>query len=310
MSVINETWRQLVRRRLWPIAVLLLGGLVAVPVLLARDPAPASPVPAPPASSADGGALAKEPIVTVASADQPQRRRRVLGAAKNPFTPAPTPEPEKSDDGGSGTGGSGSASHGGTSASSSPTPSPSSPPASTPPVLVPVPAPTPAPEAPKKKTYPPDSLTVRFGGESLTRMTLKTGQALPRGTGGADDQPALVYLGPAKRGKEAVFLLDASVKAQGDGTCDSESPDTCDTLHLNAGETEFLDVVDESGEVTASYELDVVAIHARKHHARARSSKAEAKATAAGAGGHAGATAVARHAMSGAAGVARLLEAL
>ena len=39
MNVVTTTWRQLVRRRLWPVALLLLAALVAVPVLLAREPA-------------------------------------------------------------------------------------------------------------------------------------------------------------------------------------------------------------------------------------------------------------------------------
>ena len=42
MTLITDTWRQLVERRLWPIALLLLAALVAVPVLLASNPAPAS----------------------------------------------------------------------------------------------------------------------------------------------------------------------------------------------------------------------------------------------------------------------------
>ena len=36
MTLITDTWRQLVERRLWPIALLLLAALVAVPVLLAQ----------------------------------------------------------------------------------------------------------------------------------------------------------------------------------------------------------------------------------------------------------------------------------
>ena len=46
MSVITDTWRQLVGRRLWPVAAgRSLAALVAVPVLLAKDPAPAPPRP-------------------------------------------------------------------------------------------------------------------------------------------------------------------------------------------------------------------------------------------------------------------------
>ena len=40
MSLITDTWHQLVQRRLLPVAVLLLAALVAVPLLLAKDPEP------------------------------------------------------------------------------------------------------------------------------------------------------------------------------------------------------------------------------------------------------------------------------
>ena len=47
-SVVTSTWHQLVHRRLWPVGVLLLVALVAIPVVLARDPEAAEvPAPAP-----------------------------------------------------------------------------------------------------------------------------------------------------------------------------------------------------------------------------------------------------------------------
>src|SRR4051812_6846195 len=38
MNVITDTLRQIFRRKLWPVALLLLGALVAVPLLLAKEP--------------------------------------------------------------------------------------------------------------------------------------------------------------------------------------------------------------------------------------------------------------------------------
>ena len=38
MNLINDTFRGLVRKKLWPVALLLVAALVAVPVLLAKDP--------------------------------------------------------------------------------------------------------------------------------------------------------------------------------------------------------------------------------------------------------------------------------
>ena len=99
MNVLTNTWRQLVRRRLWPVAVLLAGGLVAVPVLLARDPEPV--IPEPPAVSAPAQTAKTaddplaEPVVAKATAADRGRRRRVLGSRKDPFAPDAVKHPKK-----------------------------------------------------------------------------------------------------------------------------------------------------------------------------------------------------------------------
>src|SRR3712207_621560 len=42
MNVITDTLRQIVRRKLWPVALVLLGALAAVPLVLAKEPEPLS----------------------------------------------------------------------------------------------------------------------------------------------------------------------------------------------------------------------------------------------------------------------------
>ena len=86
------------RLRLWPVAVLLVAALVAVPFLLTRD---AEPVAAPVAADARGvrqgvrDTLA-EPVVAAGRRPRTaRRRRRVLGARKDPFQPAPAKKPKK-----------------------------------------------------------------------------------------------------------------------------------------------------------------------------------------------------------------------
>ena len=164
MSPVQNVWHQLVQRRLWPVAIVLVAALAAVPMLLAKDPVPA---PAPPAPAADSssGELASEPIVSLASTEPDTKRRKVLGNAKNPFrVDPPKPEPPA----------------GGTSTAPAPAPSggqtdapapggggdtstPSSPSAPAAPV-------TPAEPAPKPKTYEPEELTIRLGdGEEAAR---------------------------------------------------------------------------------------------------------------------------------------------
>lgn len=271
MSFVTDTWRQLVRRRLWPVALLLLAALAAVPFLLAKDPEPAV-VPAAPASAAGKTTLAEDssdPIVSAAAAAGPEgsARRRVLGSSKDPFEPAPakkvkvkaaqaegtaTPDateaPSSSSDDSSASGGG---------ASSPSTGSESVP-------VGPV-APTPAA---KKKTYPLYSLVVRFGDSSSapTRSRVNRLEALPD-----EDNPLLVYLGVKDGGKAAVFMLDSSVTPQGDGECEP-SPANCETLVLREGETEFFDVAgaDENSE-GSQFQLDLVDINTK--HSTTRETK-------------------------------------
>ena len=98
MSVINDTWRFLVQRRLWPVAILLIAAAVAVPMLLSEEPAAPAPAPAVAVKSDKEAVLATEPIVAQAGDGDRSGRRQVLGSRKDPFkpqvTPTPTPKPE------------------------------------------------------------------------------------------------------------------------------------------------------------------------------------------------------------------------
>ena len=90
MNAVTNTWRQLVRRRLWPVALLLVAALVAVPVA-ARPRARAAPEPLAPArrSTTEADDTIAEPVVAEVAAEDRSRRRRVLGVRKDPFEPAP-----------------------------------------------------------------------------------------------------------------------------------------------------------------------------------------------------------------------------
>ena len=95
MSAITNVWRQLVQRRLWPVAILLIAALAAVPLALAKDPDPAVPaaaVPAADAAASAESALAVQPIVAPATAADRGKRRKVLGARKNVFGLPPEPD--------------------------------------------------------------------------------------------------------------------------------------------------------------------------------------------------------------------------
>jgi hypothetical protein len=276
MTVLTDTWRQLVQRRLWPVAILLVAALAAVPLLLAKSPAPA---PVPPTAGADAdandkGALASQPLVSLAS-DDGAKRRRVLGSRKDPFafkaavetddasTPTGTTQP-------TGTGTTGTPDP--IKPSGSPTGGAGTPPSTGGGGLVPG-APGPIVDTPSKPNYPLYTLTVRFGDASgdLQRMHVPRLGALP-----SETEPIVVYLGVSNDRKRAVFLVDSNVIPQGDGVCNPH-PASCETIELSEGETEFFDVVGEDGNVSGSFQLDLLDIKtkrtasasvARKHRAR------------------------------------------
>jgi hypothetical protein len=258
MNAVTSIWRQLVRRRLWPVAVLLLAALAAVPFVLAKEPEvipPADPIPA---TSTKADEAIAEPVVAKVEPQDRARRRRVLGAVKDPFQPAPpkkakasaqAPAPETPSEEDVTTGGGSPADTGG--------------------------APVDAEPAPKKTYYSAGTIIVRFGDTTSTELekfAVKKFGAVP-----AAEAPLLIYMGLTKDGKKAKFLVDASIEADGDGTC-RPHPANCETIELAVGETEFLDVINpeyleddatdpdedtgggEEQRVLASFQLDLVDI--------------------------------------------------
>lgn len=290
MNVITDTWRHLLRRRLWPVAVLLVGALAAVPVLLAKSPATPAPAPAPAAETGSGPGLGQSIVTMASDAAGGPANRHVVGARRNPFTPDPrslaTPTPVPTVGAGStvttsSTSGAGS---GATTTSNPQVPS-------TPSVTTgggtttPTTPSTPTTPTGKHKAPTPWAITVNFGDATTTtalpRMHVKRLDALP-----SSDQPTLIYLGhESGHPHVALFLVDTGVSIDGDGQCRPYATD-CEKLALREGGTEFFTVKDPTtGTVTAQYELDLLHINVPAHasSSKARNSRA-AKARAAGAG--------------------------
>jgi hypothetical protein len=272
MNVLTQTWRQLVRRRLWPVAALLVAALVAVPVVLAK-PAPSAP-PAPVAAAAGTPVTAPaRGYVELASADATTttKRRRVLGAPKDPFEPAPLPKVKhvkkkamaarakvaRAKPAATATATPAAPSGGGSPTATAPSATP---------VTAPVATATPAP----KKTVPANSVAVRFGKTdgTMAKSTLTALETLPNAS-----SPLVVFMGFVHGGKAAVFMLTGTVTAEGDGACDP-SPQDCETLELRKGQTEFLTFAGTAHD--GQYELDVNALHPAK---TASASALKAKAT-------------------------------
>jgi hypothetical protein len=262
MSPVQNVLRQLVQRRLWPVAILLIAALVAVPVMLAKNPEPAVAPPAPAADSTDDE-LATQPIVSLVEAGASAKRRQVLGEEKNPFRvdppkeDKPAAEQAKSDSAPTEEKSSGAGAGGGTEAVT--------PVADVPSTTTPT-----EPEVKRpKKQYDRHELTIRFGaGEDAKRQSVKKLEPLP-----SAELPALIYVGVLKDGKVAEFLVDSGVTADGDGEC-HPSPDACETIRLREGEIEFLDVKDETGAVVAQYQLELLEIHKGSGAKASKASKA------------------------------------
>lgn len=286
MNLVLGPIRDLVDRRLWPVALLLLAAVFAAPLLLAdREEVPPASAAAAPLTDEGMGAAA---IVSIAGPDGVQRRR-VLGARKDPFTPTGRqPKPAKSVstapagspgttvgaptsfgtggtlDGGSSVGGGSPVGGGGTGGAPSPiAPSPIAGPPT--PVIVPGPA-TGTPDSGGGK---PEIFSLRLRFDDAAR-TLKRLDPLP-----SAENPSIIYLGVLEDGKTAVFLLDADVTAQGDGKC-RPTPSDCQRLYLREGETEFFDIGGENG---SQHQIDLIDIRAKKVRS---GSKAAASASAAG----------------------------
>jgi hypothetical protein len=253
MNVITDTLRQLVRRKLWPVAVVLVGALAAVPLMLAKHPE-AEPV----AQAANAKKVEPLPATFVSAPDTAEtaKRRRVLGVLKDPFEPAPLPKAKKHKKSAKAT------------ATATATATPTAPDTSgggstgtggsTPPVS-PVPTATPAPTV----TIPAYSVKVRFGTteteSDLPESTIERLSVLPD-----EKDPVIVYRGVVDGGKAAIFELTGNVDAEGDAQC-SPTPENCQYIKLHAGETEFLTIADTTDEATnAQFQLDLVKIYKKQ----------------------------------------------
>jgi hypothetical protein len=268
MNPITDIWKQLVRRRLWPVALLLVGALAAVPYVLAKDPEPVPPASVTPANTETASAeLATDPIVSPAAPADASNDRKPIGKHHDIFKPtkkAPKPaKAAKKDDTGdavtdkpadSGKSGSGGSTGGSTGGGASPT--------------TPVTPTTPV-EPVKPKTYPLYSLKVKFGGsDGSSKQIVPKLSALP-----SADEPLVVYLGLLDDKKTAVFMLDSTLQAIGDGKC-HPSPENCETVRMREGDTMFFDVVGPDGKPAgAQYELELLDINKKQTTDAAKSAK-------------------------------------
>jgi hypothetical protein len=255
MSTLRNIWADLVEKRLWPIALLLLAGLVAVPVVLARSGGEAaSGSDAPNAVAIASGSQAGDPeIVTL---DVAPKARRHDGRGRDPFVQPKGSTPEKAQALESSTTGEPA---GGPAASAAPSDE-----------AKPVKQ-APAKAKPRGPSYTAD---LRFGQADSMRTLRNVARLTPLPSA---DSPFFVFLGVKSGGKTLVFMVSSDAKATGDGKC-RPSKSACETIELQAGDTEFFDLTTDEG--LEQYQMDVISIEKV-------GSKASAKKSARSASGRA-----------------------
>lgn len=249
MSFLRNLFSDLVERRLWPVAALLVVALVAVPVLLAKPSTGEEQAPLP----APGDVVdARGPSVSLA--DPPGSLSRVRpGGERDPFVQQHVPPKPKQQAGlGPSTGGGTTTKGGGTTGGGGTTKG-------------------------GGETFVTYKVDIRFG-EAGAQDTLRN---VPRLTPLPDgENPFLIFLGVLSDGKTAVFLVSADIVPAGDGKCKPSRAD-CETIHLKSGDTEFFDV--PSGEAgIIQYQLDLVKITKEVTSSAAQAARAYARESRAG----------------------------
>ncbi len=262
MTPLRNIWADLVEKRLWPVAVLLLAGIIAVPMVLAKSPA--SDSVATPAADAVLASAAKRDETTIVTLDTAPQVRRHDGRGRDPFVQPKGSTPQKADAVKSSTtadvapAGGGDSAGGGGGAVSDPT------------------SKTPAKAKPKpKSTGPAYVIDLRFG-QADSMKTLKNVPRLTPLPSAAS--PFFVFLGVKEDGKTLVFLVSSDAKATGDGKCKPSSK-ACETIELKSGDTEFFDLSTDAG--VEQYQMDIIKVRKTSASSSAKSARAaRAKARA------------------------------
>jgi hypothetical protein len=269
-----DLWQDLRAKRLAPVAAVLLVGLVAVPVLLAKpaeEPAPA-PVTAAPSSTTDRNKLAA--LAEVKLGEEAVGKGSTLGTfdPDNPFSPpkgtlkkeptagAPSSSPDGASagglpagsDGGStggttdgGSGGGGTGGGGDTGGGTGGTP---------------------------QTTVYKYVVDLRFTANGRTRRIngLEKLDMLP-----SDSSPLLIFMGVTPKGADAVFLVDSTLEAAGEGRC-KPSGSECAFAYIGAG-SEYVFTEKDSGD---TYTIQIEEIRRVQVTNKAQSAKgAKARAS-------------------------------
>lgn len=223
MSTLKNIWSDLLEKKLWPVAGILVVLIVVVPMQLS-SPGEAPVAAAPPVTDT-GNDDAQLLTLTRAMKTGFDAAPRVNDKRTDPFAPRDSMTDDEikkaaetiataidSSIGGGGGGGD---------IGVIPPSDPGLPPVD------------PEPKPPKVKTVEDDllSILVQEGNNEPTEIKdIRTLSPLPEA-----DNPFLIYVGPTSQ-QEAIFMVAADVKVEGEGKC-NPTPSDCQTLTLGVGQT-------------------------------------------------------------------------
>jgi hypothetical protein len=255
---LRDLFDDMVERKLWPVAVILLVALIAIPLVLAKPaskstaPLPGAAQTSPGVSGAPSALTAFEPVVSATtSADESKGLR---GHAKNPFlakgidfsaadktgsvepvaglgnTTVSTDQTAKgAGDTTPASGGTQGGSQGGSTKGTT--------------------------------TFYTYVIKVHFGEDGDTKtLTVSQFRALP-----SSDNPVAIFMGVKRDGKTAVFLLSSSTTTTGDGDCEP-TDSNCTFLYMKQGDSQVIETVTNEGEIV-TYDLELVSIDAKPTNA-------------------------------------------
>jgi hypothetical protein len=247
MTVPRNMLKELLERKLWPIALVLIIALVAVPVLLTKK-APTDIVTPPtgPLPYSSGTTL---PAISVQTTPG---NSKLTGKGRNPFTPqhvattattaavVPTTTPPASTGTATVNAGSGSSSSGTSESGGSATPAPvtSTTPSTTKPAARTTPAST---GLTATQSYHVSLAITTSGGGVNTIDPLERLSILP-----SKKQPMVVELGVLQGGKTVLFAVEPGTVVSGAGTC-TPGPIDCEIVALHPGQTEGISKQGGSG---------------------------------------------------------------
>lgn len=255
-DLVQDIWHDLREKRLWPIAVVLAVAILAIPVVMTQS----SAAPVLPAPTAPTGAVAQETIELDSANAAASGRGSSLEvfSEKNPFKPPKgvTATASAADSTATEAGASSDEAKGGGGAKGGG--DTTSPPSDD--------VPQPLPE-PTTTEYEYVADVTFWNGERRRKVKgMRKLEMLP-----SQVAPVLIFMGTADKGGNAVFLVDSTLRATGEGNC-VPSAASCAFVHIGPGSEHLFTT--EDGD---SYRLRVDEI--RRVKAKASSSRTGASAS-------------------------------